>query len=320
MRFNHDEKNTLRYDFLIVDEASMIDAFLAHAIFKALPYYTHVIFIGDIDQLPAVGAGDFLNDLIKSKKIPIIRLNFIFRQAHNSLIILNAHKINKGEFPLLQAPDAKKDFIYIKEDKPEELKNHLKKIFHAILPRFKIPQDKAIVLCPMHRGSAGTQTINLELQNMLNPANNETKIMYAGTSFKIGDPVMQIRNNYDKQVFNGDLGYITSIDLKEQKLTISYEGTPVSYEFDELSELVLAYSVSIHKSQGSEYPAVIVPLFMQHYTLLQRNLVYTAITRAKKLCIVIGQAKALAIAIHKNKDLKRQTFLTDFLISDLVAR
>lgn len=321
MSFTHNEKNALKLDFLIIDEASMIDIFLAHSILKSLPQAAHLILIGDIDQLPSVGAGNFLNDLIKSNKITCVRLSQIFRQAQNSLIVINAHKINNGEFPVSYLPDTRKDFIFIKEENPENLTDHLKKIIFIELNKNGIAPNNAIVLTPMNRGIAGTHSINFTLQTLLNP-NAENQITYGGVNYKINDKVMQIRNNYDKKVYNGDIGTISDINFEEKIIFVNFEeirsGSAhiVEYDFDELNEIVLAYAISIHKSQGSEYPAVIIPLFMQHYMLLQRNLIYTALTRAKKLCIFIGQPKALAIALNNTKGSERLTFLQKFLTEE----
>lgn len=319
MGFTHNEQNALNVDFLIVDEASMIDIFLAYGLLRALPLTAHVIFIGDIDQLPSVGAGNFLRDLIESKQASTIKLNYIFRQAQNSLIAYNAHQINKGEFPSFEAPNTFQDYMFIKEDKPENLPLHLKRIYQAKLPRYGIHASNSIVLSPMNRGLAGTQKINQDLQALLNPENKPSlsKLQY---TFKIDDRVMQIRNNYDKHVFNGDIGTIEAINHVDKILKVTYPEKTVDYDFLELDELVLAYAISIHKSQGSEFDAVIIPLFMQHFTLLQRNLVYTALTRAKKFCIIIGQPKALAMAIKNNTGTVRTTFLTEFLTTDLVCR
>lgn len=319
MGFIHNETNALKLQFLIIDEASMIDIFLANSVLKALPLSAHVIFIGDIDQLPSVGAGNFLKDIIKSKIVSTVRLKYIFRQAQNSLIAYNAHRINTGEFPEFNVPNTFQDYIFIKEDKPENIGKHLKQIFETRLQRCGIKQKKAIVLSPMHKGAAGTQAINHYLQSILNPKKTK-EVARMGTVFKIGDRVMQIRNNYDKNVFNGDIGTVEDINLEEKQIKVTYFKVPIIYEFLELDELVLAYSISIHKSQGSEFDAVIIPLFTQHFTLLQRNLVYTAITRAKKFCIVIGQMRALAMAIKNNQGTTRKTFLTEFLTTDLECR
>lgn len=315
--FKHNDNNALALDFLIIDEASMIDVFLGLAIVKALPLTAHLILIGDIDQLPSVGAGNFLNDIIESNTVCVTRLQTIFRQARNSLIIINAHRINSGEFPQSSLPGVKKDFIFIKEDDPTALPNHLRTIFQKGLSQCDITPDKAIVLTPMNRGAAGTHTLNYELQRILNPPQENKAISNAGSLFCVGDRVMQIRNNYDKRIFNGDTGTIHSVDTQEKKLEVNFLDTIIAYEAHELDELILAYAATIHKSQGSEYAAVIIPLFMQHFTLLRRNLVYTAITRAKKLCIFIGQPKALSMAIKNQNDTKRTTFLQTFLTDQL---
>ena len=318
--FKHNEKNALSVQFLIIDEASMIDIFLGHAILRALPLDAHLILIGDVDQLPSVGAGNFLNDIITSGCVPCVRLEQIFRQAHNSLIVVNAHNINKGVFPVSHMPDARRDFFFIKEEDPENLPVHLKRIFSSGIQQYGISPEHAMVLVPMNRGVAGTQKINADMQQILNPAVTYKEHMYRGSVFKINDRVMQIRNNYDKKVFNGDIGMIHDINSEDQVMHVSFDHMIVEYEFSELDELTLAYAVTIHKSQGSEYAAVIIPIFMQHFMLLQRNLLYTAITRAKKLCIFIGQPKAIAMAIKNNKGTVRKTFLREFLTTDLACR
>lgn len=317
MSFVHNENHALKLDFLIIDEASMIDIFLGNALLKAVPHNAHVVFIGDIDQLPSVGAGNLLNDLISSNIISCTRLTHIFRQAQNSLITINAHKINKGEYPLSFAPEARKDFIFIKEELPENIEAHLKKVLFIDLPKQGISFDNSIVLTPMNRGAVGAHTLNHILQNLLNSYTGYEKIAYAGSTYKIGDKVMQIRNNYDKKIYNGDIGIVESIDLANKQLHVEFGNQRIAYEFDELNELVLAYAISIHKSQGSEFQAVIIPLFMQHFMLLQRNLVYTALTRAKKLCIFIGQPKALILALKNTKGSQRTTFLNKFLAGEI---
>ena len=312
MGFTHNEQNALKLDFLIIDEASMIDIFLANAILKALPLTAHVIFLGDIDQLPSVGAGNFLYDLITSKKIALTRLNYIFRQAENSLITYNAHRINRGEFPESKVPQTIQDYFFIREELPENIHIHLKKIYQLILPKWHIASEKSIVLSPMNRGTAGTQHLNDVLQNLLNPDPVTATLQKTFYTFKTGDRVMQIKNNYDKHVFNGDIGTITTINSEDKALTVSYAEKDVTYDFLETDELILAYAISIHKSQGSEFDAVIIPIFTQHFTLLQKNLIYTAITRAKKICIIIGQVKALAMAIKNTKSNARNTFLSTY--------
>lgn len=312
MRFTHNENNVIPVDFLIVDEASMIDTFLAYALLKAIPFQAHIIFIGDIDQLPSVGAGNFLRDCIASNKIPYVRLTQVFRQAQDSLIIVNAHRVNKGEFPTSFLPDTQRDFIFLKEDDPENVINHLKRILFIELPKHQIRPEHAQILVPMNKGAVGAQNLNHHMQQLLNPDHKE-HLIHMGMTFKIDDKVMQIRNNYEKIVFNGDIGTINSLNFSEKSLTVNFQGKIVEYGLDELNELVLAYAITIHKSQGSEYPAVIIPLFMQHFTLLRRNLIYTALTRAKKLCILIGQTCAIAMAIKNNQELSRLTFLQQFL-------
>ncbi len=317
--FTHNEKNALKLDYLIIDEASMIDAFLAYALLKAVPLTAHVIFIGDTDQLPPVGAGNFLLDLIASKTVPVTQLSYIFRQAQNSLITYNAHRINKGEMPVSEAEATKKDYYFISEQDPTQLPVHLKKIVHGYLPRVGIKPEQTIILSPMNKGIAGTQKLNTDMQSLINPGKKQ-QVQRMFSTFTLQDPVIQLRNNYDKNVFNGDIGTIAAINDEEKTVTVTFPEKEVEYDFTELDELMLAYAISIHKSQGSEFDAVIIPLFMQHFTLLQRNLLYTALTRAKKLCIFIGQHKAIAIALKNNSGSARITFLQQYLTSDLQCR
>lgn len=320
MNFQRNEQNALQTDMLIIDEASMLDVFLMHSIVKATSLKTHLVLIGDVDQLPSVGPGNILKDLIKSKKTSCTQLVHIFRQAQNSMIIQNAHLINQGEFPSTSIPDCKQDFYFIKSEQPEKTFQQIKAILQKTKSKFKISANNITILTPMNKGAAGTHKLNHDLQQLLNKNNSKREVSFAGTTYKENDRVMQIRNNYDKKVFNGDIGTIEKIDIEEKNVTINFDGQYTSYNFDELNELTLAYAVTIHKSQGSEYDAIIIPIFMQHFMLLQRNLIYTAITRAKKLCIFIGQPKAIAMGIKNTKQSKRITFLKIFLTENLSCR
>ncbi|MGD1997834.1 MAG: ATP-dependent RecD-like DNA helicase, partial [Candidatus Dependentiae bacterium] len=316
MGFTRNEQNAIQADFLIVDEASMIDVFLMHSLLKALPDTAHLVLLGDVDQLPSVGAGNVLNDLIASKKVAVTRLTEIFRQAQDSMIIVNAHRVNSGEFPSSRGgtETSKKDFVFVKQEQPEEMFSLLRKVFPNGLKRYGISHKDAVVLTPMNRGVAGTQRLNQELQAIINPPREGApKISRMGYEFRENDRVMQIRNNYDKFVFNGDIGHISRIDTKDSVVYVTFGERELSYQTAELNELVLAYAISIHKSQGSEFGAVIIPIFMQHFMLLQRNLIYTAITRAKKFCLLAGQPRAIAMGVKNDKGVKRTTFLKQFL-------
>ena len=320
MRFTHDDKNCIQTDFLILDETSMIDVFLAHSIFKAVSLDTHVIMIGDVDQLPSVGPGSILKDLITTHIVPCTKLTEIFRQAQNSMIIQNAHRINHGEFPTTALPECKKDFYFIKQESAEQCFDSIKKILTETIPQHGIDLNNVTILTPMNKGIVGTQALNHATQQLLNPDQSKPQHTFMGTIFRQGDRVMQIKNNYDKNVFNGDMGTIVNINNDDSQMIIDFEGTKINYDFDEINELVLAYAISIHKSQGSEYDAVIIPIFMQHFMLLQKNLIYTAITRAKKLCFFIGQTKAIAMGIKNNKQEERITFLKQQITEQITCR
>ena len=313
--FGRNDENPLDVDMVVIDEASMLDLILANNLLKAICPDTHLLLVGDIDQLPSVGAGDVLSDLIDSERVAVIRLQTIFRQAANSLIISNAHRINQGLVPQTEPSDpngAPSDFyIFIKDD-PDEAAELLVDVVKKRVPhKFGFdPLDDIQVLSPMYNGSMGVSNLNLLLQATLNPlGGKKMERRLGGRVFRTGDKVMQTVNNYDKNVYNGDIGRITNIDPLQQTMTISIDGAPVLYDFLEADELVHAYAISVHKSQGAEYPCVVIPVMTQHYMMLQRNLLYTAVTRAKKLAILVGTRKAIAIAVKNNKTTERHTAL-----------
>ncbi len=313
-RFLRNEKNPIEAQVVIIDESSMVDLLLMYNLLKALPAGCRLIMVGDVDQLPAVGAGNVLRDLICSGVITCIRLNHIFRQARESMIIVNAHRVNQGEMPYLNVKN--KDFFFIHEEDAEEAAGKVVQLCRERLPNFG-PFDPLLdiqVLTPMRKTAAGVERLNLLLQQALNPpTRNKIETTSKGTLFRLGDKVMQIRNNYQKEVYNGDIGVITAIDREEAELIVTFrdllQPRPVIYDFTELDELVLSYAVSVHKSQGSEYPVIIMPVLTQHYMLLQRNLLYTGITRAKKLAVLVGSKKALAIAVRNTKAEDRYSLL-----------
>jgi exodeoxyribonuclease V alpha subunit len=307
-----DEQNPLETQLLVVDECSMVDIPLMHQLLRAVPQHAAVLFVGDVDQLPSVGPGNVLRDLIDCGTLPVVRLTEVFRQAAQSRIITAAHRINHGLLPERTAPDSLSDFYFIERDSPETiLPTLLEVVRHRIPRRFHLdPLQSIQVLTPMNRGSLGVRELNLHLQQALNPARpDEPRVERFGWRFQIRDKVMQLENNYDKEVFNGDIGSVRAIDPVEQELVVRFEQRDVTYAFGELDELSLAYAVTIHKSQGSEFPAIVVPLAMQQYLLLQRNLLYTAVTRGKQLVILIGQTKALAIAIRTQRTERRYSGL-----------
>jgi len=307
--FQKDQKHPLHCDLLIVDEASMIDTILMHHLLKAIPLGATFILVGDIHQLPSVGAGNVLKDIMASASIPVVALDRIFRQARESRIIVNAHRINSGRMPSFQNLKEKSDFFFIDQEDPERVLNTILDLTSRRVPSYfgLDPMKEIQVLTPMHRGIVGAGNLNLALQNRLNP--NTKGVERGNRVFRTGDKVMQIKNNYDKEVFNGDMGRIVRLDPETREMTIAFEDRELPYDFSDLDEIILAYAVSVHKSQGSEYPAVIIPILIQHYMLLQRNLIYTAVTRGKKLVILVGTRKALAIGIRNDKTLKRYTLL-----------
>ncbi|MCH8514387.1 MAG: ATP-dependent RecD-like DNA helicase [Kiritimatiellae bacterium] len=298
--FKHHRGHPLRGDVFIVDEASMLDVHLAHQLARALPDEAVLILVGDVDQLPSVGPGSVLRDLIESRAFPVTRLTEIFRQAGDSAIVVNAHRINKGEFPVSNTPSAPGDFYFVSAEQPEEVWSKLRGLLGGVLQkRFGVhPLRDAQVLTPMQRGGLGARALNQQIQSLLNPRGDHVERF--GVTFRVGDRVMQTMNNYDKDVFNGDMGTIVGVSPEDQELWVDMAGQKVSYSFNELDELVLSYAITIHKSQGSEYPCVIIPMHTQHYMMLQRNLLYTAVTRGKRLVILIGNAKAISMALNRN--------------------
>lgn len=287
--FQKNEESPLDCDLIILDEAFMVDTLLMHHLLKAIPSHAIFIIVGDINQLPSVGAGNVLKDMIQSEAVPVVQLNEIFRQAQQSHIIMNAHRIIQGQYPYVDNQE-KTDFYFLQEDPEKVLEIILKLVTERIPRKFGFnPLQDIQVLSPMNRGIVGTVPLNEALQKALNPVGKE--YLRGSRTYRIHDKVMQIRNNYDKEVFNGDMGFITDIDTENQVLHVYIEGRDVSYEFSELDKLVLAYAVSIHKSQGSEYPVVVIPLTMSHFMMLQRNLVYTGITEAKNLLLLLEALK-----------------------------
>jgi exodeoxyribonuclease V alpha subunit len=317
--FMRNETNPLDCDLLVVDEASMIDQVLFHHLLKAVPKGSSVIFVGDVDQLPSVGPGNVLKDIIDSGVCPVVHLNEIYRQSRESMIVVNAHRVNNGEMPCLDEkgePSSVSDFYFIEEGDPDRALEIIKTLVTVRMPqKFGLDPVKDIqVLTPMHRGSLGTARLNSELRETLNTCHG-SKVLRMGRTLQEGDKVMQIRNNYEKDVYNGDIGTVVMVDGEESRVIVEMDSGRVSYDFSELDELIHAYAVSIHKSQGSEYPAVVIPIMTQHYMMLQRNLLYTAITRGKKLVVIIGTKKAVAIAVNNDKTRKRYTRLAERLKS-----
>lgn len=306
--FRYNRDNPLDCDLLIVDEASMIDTVLMYSLLKAIPDSAKLILVGDVGQLPSVGAGNVLQDIIASKRIPVTSLTEIFRQAASSKIITNAHKINAGVFPDIQIQHDS-DFFFIEQEDPEAMVTTIAELVKTRLPKkygFDAINDIQ-VLSPMNRGVIGTRNLNDVLQRKLNPSYEP--LIKAGRTFHLHDKVMQIRNNYDKAVFNGDVGRIAGIDMVEQELIVDFYGQVVQYDFSDIDQLVLAYAVSVHKYQGSECPCIIMPVHSTHYMMLFRNLLYTGITRGKRLVVLIGTKKALAMAVRNNKVANRYTGL-----------
>ena len=308
--FQFNLENPLPLDMLVIDEASMLDLLLANHLLKAIQPGTHLLLVGDVDQLPSVGAGDVLRDLISSELAPVTRLGVIFRQAAGSQIITNAHRINEGMMPFTK-PD-NRDFFLFPAESPEDAAKWVQDVVCERIPRkFGLkPRDEIQVITPMYRGVVGVDALNIRLQSVLNPAAaNKPERALFGQVFRVGDKVMQTQNNYDKEVFNGDIGLVAGLSLEDRSLTVSFDGRLVTYDWIEADQLVLAYAISVHKSQGSEFPAVVMPIVTQHYMMLQRNLLYTAVTRAKKLCVLVGDRRAIYIAVKNNRVADRYTAL-----------
>ncbi len=314
--FRRNEENPLSCDLLIVDETSMVDIVLMNALMKAVDERTAILFVGDVDQLPPVGPGQALADIIASGAIPVVRLTEVFRQAAKSQIVQNAHRINAGVTPDFAKPNEETDFYFVPAETPELALSRLIEIVKERVPkRFGLNPVRDIqVLCPMNRGGLGARSLNLELQKALNPR-TEPQIQKFGTTFLVGDKVMQTENDYDKEVYNGDLGFITAIDPDAGEITIAYDEREVTYATGELDQVVLAYATTIHKSQGSEYPVVVIPVMTQHYAMLQRNLLYTGVTRGKRLVILLGQKKAVIIAVKNVSGRRRWSKLHEWLVA-----
>lgn len=315
--FKRDETNPLTCDLLVVDEANMVDVLLMRSLLRALPDSAALLIVGDVDQLPSVGPGQVLADIIGSNTVPVVRLTEVFRQAAQSRIITNAHRINEGRMPELSAEEGS-DFYFVEAAEPEVgLRKLLAVVRDRIPARFGLdPVRDVQVLCPMNRGGLGARSLNIELQQALNPP-GEVKVERFGWTYGPGDKVMQIANDYDRDVFNGDLGVIDRIDVEEGELTVLFDGREVVYGFGELDELVLAYATTIHKSQGSEYPAVVIPLVTQHYAMLARNLLYTGVTRGRKLVVLVGQKKALGMAVRNQGGRRRWSKLREWLAGNI---
>ena len=309
--YQRNEEKPLEGDVLIVDECSMIDVMLMYNLLKAVPDTMTMILVGDIDQLPSVGAGNVLRDMIDSGRFPVVRLTRIFRQAQTSRIIMNAHRINAGKMPDISNGKTA-DFFFMEREEPEEAAGVIVELVKTKLADYyKTPSTEIQVLTPMQRGVVGAANLNTALQEAINPSG--VSLNRGGYRYRVRDKVMQIRNNYDKEVFNGDIGVVTAIDMEDRKLMVNFDGRDVEYDVSELDELVLAYATTIHKSQGSEYPIVVIPVLMTHYVMLQRNLIYTGITRAKKILVLVGTKKALALAVHNVTVSKRNTLLKERL-------
>ncbi len=315
--FQRNGDNQLAGDVIIIDEASMLDTVLMYHLLKAVPESANLILVGDVNQLPPVGAGYVLRDIIRSGRVPVIELTEIFRQAQESSIVINSHRINNGQMPALQNKTSSSldDFYFVEEKEPAKVLQLIIKIVRERVPaRFDFdPVEDVQVLSPMRRGELGTENLNCQLQDILNPALEAEGLSYGGVTYRVNDKVMQVKNNYDLDVFNGDIGRIVAVDKEGSRLTIDYDGRLVNYERTNLEELELAYAITVHKSQGSEYPVIVFPMVTQHYIMLQRNLLYTALTRGRQLAVIIGSKKALAMAVNNDKVEERYSLLEERL-------
>ena len=314
--FKRDEANQLQCELLVVDETSMVDVPLMASLIRALPPISGLVLVGDVDQLPSVGPGQVLADIINSGVVPVARLTEVFRQAARSRIVVNAHRINRGQMPELEnSVNEGSDFYFVEAADPDDAASKILEIVRSRIPRrFGLDPIRDVqVLCPMNRGRLGARSLNLDLQSSLNGDESKPTVARFGWSFRVGDKVMQTANDYDKDVFNGDIGFVRGVDTDAQEVVVDFDGRPVTYDFGELDELLPAFATTIHKAQGSEYPAVVIPLSTQHYLMLRRNLVYTGITRARKLVVLVGQRKALAIAVKDSRAEARWSKLNQWL-------
>jgi len=320
MSFQRNSENPIPAKAVVVDEASMIDLFLGNSLLKAVALDAQILLVGDIDQLPSVGPGNILRDLIASEQVPVVRLTQVFRQAATSMIIANAHRINIGEYPMLESVGAEtpsSDCLWWGAPEPENGVQAIQQLVGELMPKWGFnPARDLQVLCPMTRGIMGTRNLNTVLQQLINPPNpGKAEIVRGGIILRVGDRVIQKKNDYNREVFNGDMGVVAAIDLEEQEVTVQFADRQVNYDYADLDEITLAWSVSVHKAQGSEYPVVIMPIFMQHYMVLSRNLLYTGLTRAKQLAVLVGPKKAIGLAVRQVKDQQRYTLLAQRLMS-----
>ena len=294
---------------MVVDETSMLDIVLCHHLLQAVPRHASVLFVGDANQLPSVGPGKFLGDVIESGAVPFVRLERIFRQGERSGIVEAAHRVNRGRLPFRASNDSLRDFYFVETEEPDAAANAIVRICAERIPaRFGLhPVREVQVLCPMNRGAVGVHQLNDRLREALNPVG--TEVTRFGRTLRVGDRVLQTVNNYDKDVFNGDLGWVTGVDLAAGRVTVNFDETGVDYDFTELDELQPSYAMTVHRAQGSEFPAVVIPVLTQHYPMLQRNLLYTAITRGRRLVVVVGSRKALAMAVRNDRPGERNSML-----------